>query len=728
MPLQQCQTEGRTGWRWGQRGKCYTGPDAKRKAIRQGVAIEPGKFVRNRTQIVPSNPLKADPTRTTTLRRIFSTDVSRRFYLLKGKILRLIVDEDALGLRRYVSPLTTHKERDDEKRLRGLVCGSGCLDNSIGSAAFRGSSGDIPSVDGEIVLHTRWAFHTNPQKVVQFQAWLAAQVRMDILDGATTAVDEAYWSRYVEEGYRKGAGRAFDDTRKAALWTGEEAAFYQGTKEEFLRSAFARPVAVEKVKLLAGRVFTDLKGVTEVMSAKITRNLTDGLVQGMNPTEIARNMIRDGIGTKVRGVQSRALTIARTETIRAHAEGQLDAMERLGVTEVGVMVEWSTAGDDRVCELCSALDGVVMKVKEARGIIPRHPNCRCAHIPANVGESTKGQVRSKEEVQKSINDSIRAEMPKVKKRTLAEQKKRSSWAGADKMIAKTRPKGPVAPPARVPTPVRKPKPKPVKAIPTKPKRVVKSFDSLDARERMSLLQSRDKQDKLVRLLKETGEVKFKRDFFHHIRKGEDTAVAFKRWQGLMQSSVKDVESRLAKVVGMPSRAVKVRKVAPRPPGVIYKTTNFFDEKAAARAPLDTGVPYKFRKNQPLRIYHVTSKEAAREIQREGFKASARNQFQGFESEIQGTYGWTDLDRAKFEISRISSSLTSSADEAAEMADGFVIIEVKVPKSRFKDLRPDEDFSLNPADWKASMEEVKSVAVKGDLPPESIRTIFVSEPL
>jgi len=175
-------------------------------------------------------------------------------------------------------------------------------------------------------------------------------------------------------------------------------------------------------------------------------------------------MIKKGIGTKARGIQSRALTIARTEIIRAHAEGQLDTFEKLKVEKLGVMAEWSTAGDDRVCGLCSDLEGVVITVREARGIIPRHPNCRCTYVPANVGESQKGQIRGKEDVQKAFDKSIRSEMPKIKKRTFAEQKVRSKWAGADRSIAKARPKS-ILEPKAVPKPptakaVPKPKPKP----------------------------------------------------------------------------------------------------------------------------------------------------------------------------------------------------------------------------------------------------------------------------
>jgi len=44
MPLKECQIEGKRGWKWGEEGKCYTGPDAKRDAIKQGIAVEGDKF------------------------------------------------------------------------------------------------------------------------------------------------------------------------------------------------------------------------------------------------------------------------------------------------------------------------------------------------------------------------------------------------------------------------------------------------------------------------------------------------------------------------------------------------------------------------------------------------------------------------------------------------------------------------------------------------------------
>lgn len=39
MPIQKCTLEGIDGYQWGDQGKCYVGPDAKDKAIAQGIAI-----------------------------------------------------------------------------------------------------------------------------------------------------------------------------------------------------------------------------------------------------------------------------------------------------------------------------------------------------------------------------------------------------------------------------------------------------------------------------------------------------------------------------------------------------------------------------------------------------------------------------------------------------------------------------------------------------------------
>lgn len=39
MPIKRCQENGKSGFKYGDLGTCYTGPNAKEKAIRQAIAI-----------------------------------------------------------------------------------------------------------------------------------------------------------------------------------------------------------------------------------------------------------------------------------------------------------------------------------------------------------------------------------------------------------------------------------------------------------------------------------------------------------------------------------------------------------------------------------------------------------------------------------------------------------------------------------------------------------------
>jgi SPP1 gp7 family putative phage head morphogenesis protein len=261
------------------------------------------------------------------------------------------------------------------------------LDMDIGRAItlaneFAKAKGLLPK---SATSNTRWEFHTDPEKVKAFQAWLRQQ-----LDHTVRGLSqEELWKRYVEAGLKKGAARSFDDVKKpyAKGYAADEstAGFYKGSKEQFLKDSFRQPVAVEKAELLAGRAFDELENVTDDMSTKMSRVLTDGLVQGKSPEVIAKDLNREvDLG------QKRSMLIARTEIIRAHAEGQLLAMENLGVDQVGVQVEWSTAKDELVCPECEDMEGTILSVEEAHGMIPLHPNCRCAWIPA-VDVEDKGE-------------------------------------------------------------------------------------------------------------------------------------------------------------------------------------------------------------------------------------------------------------------------------------------------------------------------------------------------
>jgi SPP1 gp7 family putative phage head morphogenesis protein len=217
----------------------------------------------------------------------------------------------------------------------------------------------------QLVQNKRWAHAASDAKVKEFQAWLKGQM--------PKVADEQLWQQYTLKGFQKGAGRAFTDTKQ------------KGSQQQFLKQAFGKPVSVEKVKLVASRSFNDLQGVTDSMATQMTRTLADGLVEGKAPADIASDLT-DVIDIS----EGRAETIARTEIIRAHAEGQLMAMEELGIDEVGAAVEWTAL--DTACPKCAPLDGIVLKVSEARGLLPRHPSCRCAWLPALDGGQPKSEV------------------------------------------------------------------------------------------------------------------------------------------------------------------------------------------------------------------------------------------------------------------------------------------------------------------------------------------------
>lgn len=263
-----------------------------------------------------ASPNRRDPSQTTALRQRFIRDMNRRFAALARAIRELVVAEDAFGLK---APTT----------------------------------------------NTRFAFLRDPAKVEAFRRWLQQQV-----DAGVLQIDsgDAWTATYVREAYRKGGGRAYNMVKKPAL--AEDMDIFDGTREEFLRAAFAQPTALNKVDLLAGRTFADLSGVSAGMAEQLGSELTEGLIAGRGPREIAR-----GITKRVDIARSRALRIARTEIIRAHAEGALDTMEDLGVEEISVAVEWSTSEDGKVCPLCRPLDGMVIPIARAHGMFPRHPNC-----------------------------------------------------------------------------------------------------------------------------------------------------------------------------------------------------------------------------------------------------------------------------------------------------------------------------------------------------------------
>ena len=322
--------------------------------------------------------LKKDPSRTAVLRRRFVADMNRRFKKLSREIEKLIVTDDAFGLNEN-APFTFSKGIEKRKFV---------LATNIERQA--------------------WRFQTDAQKVRSYRRWLQGEIDAGIL--TVDGLGNPWTNTYVQSAHRKGFARSYGEVKKL------EGGFFTGTKDQFLQEAFNAPVIQSKLELIYTRTFSGLQDITTSMSQQMSRILVDGLSAGQGPTVIARQL-RNNLAKINR---TRSLVLARTEVIHAHAEGQLDSFERLDVDEVDVFAEWSTAGDDLVCPLCAPLEGAIMTIKEARGTLPRHPNCRCAWKPA---EKQKGR---RKKTQAKIDDSIQAERPN---KPLKEARRQSTWLG-----------------------------------------------------------------------------------------------------------------------------------------------------------------------------------------------------------------------------------------------------------------------------------------------------------
>jgi len=225
-----------------------------------------------------------------------------------------------------------------------------------------------------------------------FMKWLQEQVDKGILEvGAYQqigrGVNDAWTNLYILDSYKRGIIRARSELKKAGLDIPSVDA------SGGIEIVMGLPMHVDRVGLLFTRVFNDLKGVTTAMDTIISRVLAQGLADGDGPAFLARKLVasingtgmgdlavKDALG-RYMPAMDRAVLIARTEIIRAHHVATIMEYRNWGLEGIRVKAEWNTAGDDRVCPLCMALEGKVFTLDEIEPMIPLHPGCRCIALP-----------------------------------------------------------------------------------------------------------------------------------------------------------------------------------------------------------------------------------------------------------------------------------------------------------------------------------------------------------
>lgn len=265
---------------------------------------------------------RVDPTRTITIRKKFAQAMRVRFARLKAEIHKVIVTENGFGL----------------------------ITNKVGAFDF-----------------TRTA-----DKHAAFMEWLKGASDRNILQIRSgtpfrTAASSSWMNTYIDTSYQRGVAQSAGNLIKEGATV----------SDRFIDAAFNRPIHADAVALLYTRTYNDLVGITDAMDKAISRTLAEGFASGDSMIDIARAIEAnvDDIG------RARAEMLARTEVISAHAEGSLNLYQEAGIEGVAVDAEFATAEDDAVCPECEGMQGDVMTIEEARGVIPVHPNCRCAWLP-----------------------------------------------------------------------------------------------------------------------------------------------------------------------------------------------------------------------------------------------------------------------------------------------------------------------------------------------------------
>lgn len=312
---------------------------------------------------------RVDPTKTLTLRKEFRLQMRGRFLALSRLIIESVDDNNCFGYGDSAYP-----KNNTYRSLAAKMFAA--KDNKTNWDKWRDDLFPIGT--------RRFQFMNDPDKISSFMDWLDEMEDRSVLRKIYSqrigpGIVPAWTNLFIKRAYAHGILFA------RHLLRGNKELLIDINKQKLdfpiddisIDLATDGAIHADRIGVAYTRTFNDLKGITDTMNAQISREIASGLTLGINPREIARNIVNrvDKIGI------NRATILARTEVIRANHLAAIQEYRNAGITAVQVKAEWSTAGDARVCELCSPLDGKVFDLDEIEPKIPLHPQCRCAAIP-----------------------------------------------------------------------------------------------------------------------------------------------------------------------------------------------------------------------------------------------------------------------------------------------------------------------------------------------------------
>jgi SPP1 gp7 family putative phage head morphogenesis protein len=179
------------------------------------------------------------------------------------------------------------------------------------------------------------------------------------------------------------------------------------------------------------KAYFDQQGRAASLSAE--RVLTHAIIAGYNPRQTAKKL-KDSLG----GILSKALTVARTEQLRAYRQASSDSYRANDdIVEGWIRIETL---DDLTCVICIAEHG---KEYENKDDFETHPNCRGTMIPRvkgvqhNIEKGTEWFDRQSDEKKLEILGQARYDMYKqgMSLSDMVVRTENADWGGGRKLLS-----------------------------------------------------------------------------------------------------------------------------------------------------------------------------------------------------------------------------------------------------------------------------------------------------
>lgn len=292
---------------------------------------QPPAFRKGARTIRPSNnPAKNDLIIADWLRRI---DI--RYGRLKTRITKLVKDQNVFGLK------------------KGAVTNA-ALDFSRGS---------------------------DPVRIDRFMTWLRKQEKSGAIDILPAIHRKGYWTEpLIRQNFIKGGNVASNEVRALTRGTSIGTNFsipVIGRTGKSVNALMAQPQSIARIRMIQTRTLNGVRGITQTMNNQIFDVIGQGFLDGISPTQMARNIVDrvDKIGI------TRARLIARTESTEAYGEGALAEFQNVsGIIGETVLSQWWATLDSRVRRSHFDRHGKIFTDEQMR-ILLGEPNCRCSPLP-----------------------------------------------------------------------------------------------------------------------------------------------------------------------------------------------------------------------------------------------------------------------------------------------------------------------------------------------------------